>query len=135
MLICYHLWDCNHGYLHAVTEFFLPLPSINKDEFQAIYFISSQDLNKFMSGTVYLVGCQLTLADIMLFYALHPVMMELSVQEKEQLVNLSRWFNQVNNLTITSIFYLKMFTTTDSRILMFGAFKGIINWFEKFIFV
>jgi len=49
-----------------------------------------------MSGTVYLVGCQLTLADIMLYYALHPVMMELSVQEKQQLVNLSRWFNQVS---------------------------------------
>ena len=59
-----------------------------------------------MSGTVYLVGCQLTLADIMLYYALHPVMMELSVQEKEQLVNLSRWFNQVYNLTIARI-YLK----------------------------
>lgn len=54
-----------------------------------------RDLNKFMSGSVYLVGCQLTLADIMLYYALHPVMMELSVQEKEQIVNLSRWFNQV----------------------------------------
>lgn len=54
-----------------------------------------RDLNKFISGTVYLVGCQLTLADIMLYYALHPVMTELSVQEREQLVNLSRWFNQV----------------------------------------
>ena len=53
-----------------------------------------------MSGTVYLVGCQLTLADIMLYYALHPVVTELSVQEREQLVNLSRWFNQVN-MTIT----------------------------------
>ena len=65
--------------------------------------ISPQDLNQFLSGTVYLVGSQLTLADIMLYYALHPVMMELSIQEKEQLVNLSRWFNQVN-LTIARIF-------------------------------
>ncbi|KAL9980527.1 hypothetical protein ACROYT_G009127 [Oculina patagonica] len=54
-----------------------------------------KDLDKFMSRTVYLVGFQLTLADIMLYYALHPVMTELSIQEKEQLVNLSRWFNQV----------------------------------------
>ena len=64
-----------------------------------------------MSGTVYLVGCQLTLADIMLYYALHPVMMELSVQEKEQLVNLSRWFNQVNNLAFARI-YLKTLLLT-----------------------
>jgi len=79
------------------------------DKFQAtckldkanLNLISPQDLNKFLSGTVYLVGSQLTLADIMLYYALHPVMMELSIQEKEQLVNLSRWFNQVN-LTITN---------------------------------
>ena len=48
-----------------------------------------------MSRTVYLVGCQLTLADIMLYYGLHPVMSELTVHEKEQLINLSRWFNQV----------------------------------------
>lgn len=48
-----------------------------------------------MSMAVYLVGCQLTLADIMLYYALQPVMLELTVHEKEQLINLSRWFNQV----------------------------------------
>ena len=54
-----------------------------------------QDLNKFMSKRVYLVGHELTLADIMLYYALHPVMLELTVHEKEQLINLSRWFNQV----------------------------------------
>ena len=54
-----------------------------------------QDLNKFMSKRVYLVGHELTLADIMLYYALHPVMLELTVHGKEQLINLSRWFNQV----------------------------------------
>lgn len=113
------LLDCNHGYLHAVTEFTLPSASMKTlffnpffigDKLQAtcklnkanLNLISPQDLNKFMCGTVYLVGCQLTLADIMLYYALHPVMMELSVQEREQLVNLSRWFNQVN-FSITRI--------------------------------
>ncbi|CAH3161898.1 unnamed protein product [Porites lobata] len=54
-----------------------------------------KDLNKFMSKRVYLVGHELTLADIMLYYALHPVMLELTVHGKEQLINLSRWFNQV----------------------------------------
>ena len=54
-----------------------------------------QGLNKFMSKRVYLVGHELTLADIMLYYALHPVMLELTVHGKEQLINLSRWFNQV----------------------------------------
>ena len=48
-----------------------------------------------MSKRVYLVGHELTLADIMLYYALHPVMLELTVHGKEQLINLSRWFNQV----------------------------------------
>ena len=57
-----------------------------------------------MTWTVYLVGCQLTLADIMLYYALHPVMVELSIQEKEQFINLSRWFNQVN-IACSSINY------------------------------
>jgi len=54
-----------------------------------------KDLDKFMSRTVYLVGHQLTLADIMLYYALHPVLLDLTVHEKEELINLSRWFNQV----------------------------------------
>lgn len=63
------------------------------------------------------MGCQLTLADIMLYYALHPVMTELSVQEREQLVNLSRWFNQVN-LTITGTYLIIILTVTDSRILI-----------------
>jgi len=41
------------------------------------------------------VGLQLTLADIMLYYQLHPKMLEMTVYEKEKLINLSRWFNQV----------------------------------------
>lgn len=48
-----------------------------------------------MSRTVYLVGHQLTLADVMLYYALHPVLLDLTVHEKEELIHLSRWFNQV----------------------------------------
>ncbi|XP_074635807.1 eukaryotic translation elongation factor 1 epsilon-1-like isoform X1 [Acropora palmata] len=54
-----------------------------------------EDLDKFLSQTVYLVGLQLTLADIMLYYQLHPKMLEMTVYEKEKLINLSRWFNQV----------------------------------------
>ncbi|KAK2562321.1 Eukaryotic translation elongation factor 1 epsilon-1, partial [Acropora cervicornis] len=53
-----------------------------------------EDLDKFLSQTVYLVGLQLTLADIMLYYQLHPKMLEMTVYEKEKLINLSRWFNQ-----------------------------------------
>lgn len=54
-----------------------------------------KDLDKFLSHKVYLVGSQLTLADIMLYYSLHAEMLEMTVYEKEQLINLSRWFDQV----------------------------------------
>lgn len=117
---------------HLVPTFFIA------DEFKAklnkanLNLISPQDLDKFVSGTVYLVGCQLTLADIMLYYALHPVMTELSIQEKEQLVNLSRWFNQVN-LTITRIYLVILITllcTVESQIFkpLRETIIGSENW-------
>lgn len=79
------------------------------------------------------MGCQLTLADIMLYYALHPVMTELSVQEREQLVNLSRWFNQVN-LTIVRTYLIIILTVTDSRVLIVPTFykKKLIQKIRHF---
>jgi len=69
----------------------------------------------------------------MLYYALHPVMTELSVQEREQLVNLSRWFNQVN-LTTVRTYLIIILTVTDSRVLIVPTFykKKLIQKIRHF---
>lgn len=46
---------------------------------------------------MYLAGHNFTLADILLYYGLHRVMVELSVQDKERYLNVSRWFCHVQH--------------------------------------
>ena len=94
--------------------------------------IFPQYLDKSLSRTVYLVGCQLTLADIMLYYALHPLMLELSIQEKEQFINLSRWFHQVN-IACSSLNYLTPWSSSYyffflSNVIFYAQYK----WNKEF---
>lgn len=50
-----------------------------------------------MQDKVYLAGNQLTLADILMYYGIHPILLDLTVQEKEQYVNVARWFDHIQH--------------------------------------
>lgn len=56
-----------------------------------------QELNTYLDKCVYLVSNKLTAADICLCLGIHPIMQQLSFQDKEFYVNVSRWFNTVQN--------------------------------------
>uniref|UniRef100_H3AZW5 Eukaryotic translation elongation factor 1 epsilon 1 n=1 Tax=Latimeria chalumnae TaxID=7897 RepID=H3AZW5_LATCH len=56
-----------------------------------------QDLNRYLEDKVYLAGNSFTLADILMYYGLHPIIAELTIQEKEKHVNVSRWFNHIQH--------------------------------------
>ncbi|KAJ9580707.1 hypothetical protein L9F63_024117 [Diploptera punctata] len=54
-----------------------------------------KELNGVLATRAYLVGNALTLADVGLYYMLYSVVLNLSYQEKEQYLHLSRWFNNL----------------------------------------
>ncbi|XP_059174054.1 eukaryotic translation elongation factor 1 epsilon-1-like [Physella acuta] len=54
-----------------------------------------KELNTYLKDKVYFVAQQLTLADILLYHNLHDLIKKLSFQEKEKYINVSRWFNNV----------------------------------------
>ncbi|XP_064409485.1 eukaryotic translation elongation factor 1 epsilon-1 [Latimeria chalumnae] len=56
-----------------------------------------KDLNRYLEDKVYLAGNSFTLADILMYYGLHPIIAELTIQEKEKHVNVSRWFNHIQH--------------------------------------
>jgi len=53
---------------------------------------SLQVLDQGLHDRTYLAGEKITFADFLLFYSLQPLMEELSFQEKEAVLNVSRWF-------------------------------------------
>ncbi|XP_027755524.1 eukaryotic translation elongation factor 1 epsilon-1 [Empidonax traillii] len=56
-----------------------------------------KDLNMHLEDKVYLAGNVFTLADILMYYGLHQIMVDLTVQEKEKYLNVSRWFNHIQH--------------------------------------
>ncbi|XP_034026940.1 eukaryotic translation elongation factor 1 epsilon-1 [Thalassophryne amazonica] len=69
------------------------LNSCTKEDVKTIL----KDLNLYLQDKVYLVGHQFTLADILIYYGIHPLMVDLSVQEKEQYENVTRWFDHIQH--------------------------------------
>ncbi|XP_029935586.1 eukaryotic translation elongation factor 1 epsilon-1 [Myripristis murdjan] len=59
--------------------------------------ITLKDLNLYLQDKVYLAGNQFTLADIFMYYGIHPLIVDLAVQEKEKYVNVTRWFDHVQH--------------------------------------
>uniref|UniRef100_A0A9W3ED53 Eukaryotic translation elongation factor 1 epsilon-1 n=1 Tax=Camelus bactrianus TaxID=9837 RepID=A0A9W3ED53_CAMBA len=55
------------------------------------------DLNSYLEDKVYLTGYNFTLADILLYYGLHRFIVDLTVQEKEKYLNVSRWFCHIQH--------------------------------------
>ncbi|KAM8967909.1 eukaryotic translation elongation factor 1 epsilon-1 [Pelodytes ibericus] len=56
-----------------------------------------KDLNLYLEDKVYLAGNSVTLADILIYYGLHPVIADLTIQEKETYINVSRWFSHIQH--------------------------------------
>ena len=57
-----------------------------------------KELNEYLSERVYVVGFHLTVADVVLFYGLQDIYLNLTFVEKQKYINLSRWYNQVQHL-------------------------------------
>ncbi|XP_078253848.1 eukaryotic translation elongation factor 1 epsilon-1 isoform X1 [Rhinoraja longicauda] len=56
-----------------------------------------KDLNCYLEDKVYLAGNSFTLADIMLYNGLHPIVAGLTHEDREKYVNVSRWFNHIQH--------------------------------------
>uniref|UniRef100_A0A1A9X4H1 GST C-terminal domain-containing protein n=1 Tax=Glossina brevipalpis TaxID=37001 RepID=A0A1A9X4H1_9MUSC len=54
-----------------------------------------RDFNKLLLSKSYLVGHFLTIADLAIFYAIYDLMKSLSPIDKENYLNLSRWFDHL----------------------------------------
>uniref|UniRef100_A0A672MV64 Eukaryotic translation elongation factor 1 epsilon 1 n=1 Tax=Sinocyclocheilus grahami TaxID=75366 RepID=A0A672MV64_SINGR len=55
------------------------------------------DLNQYLEDKVYLAGNFFTLADILMYYGIHHIVVELAVQEKERYLNITRWFDHIQH--------------------------------------
>ncbi|XP_077498068.1 aaRS-interacting multifunctional protein 3 isoform X1 [Amblyomma americanum] len=56
-----------------------------------------QELNSYLADRCFFVGVSLTLADVFLYYSLHPTIASLSFKEKEKYCHLCRWFDLVQH--------------------------------------
>ncbi|CAK6951896.1 eukaryotic translation elongation factor 1 epsilon-1 [Scomber scombrus] len=56
-----------------------------------------KDLNLYLQDKVYLAGNHFTLADALVYNGIHPKIVDLAVQEKEQYVNVTRWFDHIQH--------------------------------------
>ncbi|XP_056155697.1 eukaryotic translation elongation factor 1 epsilon-1 [Lampris incognitus] len=56
-----------------------------------------KELNLYLQDKVYLAGNQFTLADILMYYGIHPLIVDLAIQEKEKYANVTRWFDHVQH--------------------------------------
>ncbi|XP_034942698.1 eukaryotic translation elongation factor 1 epsilon-1 [Chelonus insularis] len=54
-----------------------------------------KEINQALASNTYITGTNLTIADIVLYYTLHTIMSGLTYQEKALYVNVSRWFDNI----------------------------------------
>ncbi|XP_016086709.1 eukaryotic translation elongation factor 1 epsilon-1 [Sinocyclocheilus grahami] len=78
-------------------ERFLGLKKPNKYSTQGGKKLPLQDLNQYLEDKVYLAGNFFTLADILMYYGIHHIVVELAVQEKERYLNITRWFDHIQH--------------------------------------
>ncbi|XP_065219230.1 eukaryotic translation elongation factor 1 epsilon-1 [Planococcus citri] len=67
------------------------ISSLSSNDIQSIL----KEINAVLSDKVYLLSNTMTIADVVLYYMLYPVMSKLSLYDKECYIHLSRWFNHV----------------------------------------
>ncbi|CAO1432156.1 unnamed protein product [Diamesa serratosioi] len=56
------------------------------------------ELNSYLESRSYLCGQKVTLADVVVFYAIFDNILQLTPQDKEHYLNLSRWFNHLQQI-------------------------------------
>ncbi|XP_030625801.1 eukaryotic translation elongation factor 1 epsilon-1 isoform X2 [Chanos chanos] len=56
-----------------------------------------KELNEYLQDKVYLAGNNFTLADTLMYYGLHGIVVSLAIQEKEQYLNVTRWFDHIQH--------------------------------------
>ncbi|KAK0092383.1 hypothetical protein PV326_001573 [Microctonus aethiopoides] len=54
-----------------------------------------KELNMSLRDNTFITGTSKTVADVVIYYALHSIMNELTHQEKAEYVNISRWFDYI----------------------------------------
>lgn len=59
---------------------------------------SFQELNDYLGQRSYLVGQTLSLADVVVFYSLARIMSSLTPVDKEKYLNVSRWYEHLQNI-------------------------------------
>ncbi|XP_071836227.1 eukaryotic translation elongation factor 1 epsilon-1-like [Apostichopus japonicus] len=64
-----------------------------------------KELNSFLESRVYFVTSSLTVADLVLYFGLFATFNQLTLQEKEKYLHLSRWFNNVQRVAKLEEFY------------------------------
>ncbi|KAK2815056.1 hypothetical protein Q7C36_023322 [Tachysurus vachellii] len=69
------------------------LDHCSKDEVKFIL----KELNQYLVDKVYLAGNRITLADTLMYYGIHHIIMELAVQQKEKYSNVTRWFDHIQH--------------------------------------
>ncbi|XP_028288891.1 eukaryotic translation elongation factor 1 epsilon-1 [Parambassis ranga] len=74
---------------YSVTK----LDSYTKEDIKIIL----KDLSLYLLDKVYLAGNQFTVADTLMYYGIHPVMVDLTIQEKERYVTVTRWFDHIQH--------------------------------------
>ncbi|GAB1609140.1 eukaryotic translation elongation factor 1 epsilon-1-like [Argonauta hians] len=78
----------------AFVDQWLEYMSLNLDG-KTDKYSGLQDLNSYLSDRVFIAGNSTTLADLLLFFVLHQTMSELTFQEKEKFLHLSRWYDNL----------------------------------------
>ncbi|KAG5317411.1 MCA3 factor, partial [Pseudoatta argentina] len=53
------------------------------------------EFNTIIKDIPYITGTKKTIADVVLYYVLHSIMKELSLQQKAQYIHVSRWFDNI----------------------------------------
>ncbi|XP_077480894.1 eukaryotic translation elongation factor 1 epsilon-1 [Stigmatopora argus] len=56
-----------------------------------------KDLNLYLQDKVCMAGNHLTLADVLIYNGIHPLIVDLTFQEKEQYNNVTRWFDHIQH--------------------------------------
>ncbi|XP_017551659.1 eukaryotic translation elongation factor 1 epsilon-1 [Pygocentrus nattereri] len=69
------------------------LDNCSKEEVKVIL----KELNQYLEDKVYLAGNSFTLADTLMYYGIHHIIMNLAVQEKEKFLNVTRWFDHIQH--------------------------------------